>query len=77
MASKSKILRNIITWWLLNILERTFNLCGHKMTLWKLGYENVNNWQVEDTCFLGSPDGWDYCGKHKPKGEKWFEENSP
>lgn len=71
--AESKILRHITPFWVLGIIDRVFNLCWHKMVLWKMGYD-INNWQVEDRCFMGSPDGWDYCGKHGAKGEKWLKE---
>jgi len=72
-----KYLRPITPYWFLGLLERFFGLCYCKMVLWKMDYLFIDDWNVDDECFAGHPDGWDYCGKYPPKGEEWFNERWP
>lgn len=55
-------LRHLVSWRLLEFIDRHLDTCWAELAMWKLGY-GVRSWWPVPLCHQGR-NGEDYCGKY-------------
>lgn len=61
---RSRLVRRLMPWWLLEVIMRRQRICRVQVVMWKqFGNDEWSSWDARPSCWDGPGEGYDYCAK--------------